>query len=278
MIVSMFALKNVAKSYGDKQVLSGATLNVQPKDAVCIVGAGGSGKSTILKLLVRAEDPTSGSVEVDGIDLAAVPPSILQLYRRRVGIVFQEPVLLEHATLRENVALPLELFGTPQSVVDRTVDDLLSRMNLTSKANVLAGELSLSEQSLTGIARAIVTAPMVIVADEPLLSLDPKQAETVIALLMNMHKKGTTLIILSRTDLTAGAFNARIAQLKDGIISDAVAAQAARAPVREPQAIHRILEDEEKPVIAPDEPEHKDEPPSQDSGAKKIRITGIGSL
>jgi cell division transport system ATP-binding protein len=268
----MFALKNVTKIYGKTKVLSGASLTVQPKDSVCIIGDGSSGKSTVLKLLMRLEDPTSGTVEVDGVDLKIVPPAILQLYRRRIGAIFQEPMLMEHATVRENIALPLELFGVQKTIIDKAVDDLLKRLQLASKADVPAGELSLSEQALTGIARAMVTAPMVIIADEPMLHLDEAQKKTVSALLLNMHKKGTTLIVASRDQATADALNARIVQLQNGAF-----VYATRKPAAPKQAQpHRILEEPEIQAGVPDDPPAKDD--KSEGNGRKIRITSIGSL
>lgn len=274
----MLALKNVSKSFGNNRVLAGVSFDVRPKDNLCIVGDGGSGKSTLLKLMVRTDDPTSGTVQVDGIDLKRVPPTVLQLYRRRLGISFQEPMLLLHATAEENIALPLELFGVAPTIIKRTTDDLLKRMNLSPKAKTLAQDLSQSERALVGIARAIVTAPMIVIADEPLLHLDPTQAKIVVDLLKNMHKHGTTLMLFSRSAEVAKAFGARVVHLKEGETTERAAEKAPERKQPTKADTHRILE-EEAPAVKVLEPEEEVEsaPKSRGNDGKKIRITSIGS-
>lgn len=276
----MLALKNVSKTFGSNRVLASVSFDVRPKDNMCIVGEGGSGKSTLLKLMVRTDDPTTGTVQVDGIDLKRVPPTVLQLYRRRLGISFQEPMLLMHATAEENIALPLELFGVAPAIIKRTTDDLLKRMNLLAKARTLAQELSQSERALVGIARAIVTAPMIVIADEPLLHLDPAQAKIVVDLLKNMHKHGTTLVLFSRSAEVAKAFGARAVHLKDGKTGHERSTE--KTPERKQPTkadTHRILE-EEKPtakMVEPLEDEVETTPKTRGNDGKKIRITSIGS-
>ncbi len=272
----MLALKNVSHSYGQTRVLSGATFAVKPKDCVCIIGDGGSGKSTMMRLLVREEDPTQGSVEVDGIKLTTVPPAVLQLYRRRIGIIYQEPVLLEHATAAENIALPLELFGAPQQIVERLTADLLKRLGLTKNAHLLAEQLSSSDRALVAIARAVALSPMIVLADEPLEHLDAKQRKAVVELLTAMQKNGTTLVLFSRSSDTARAFDARTVTLKNGAITAEV--KAASGPVNSANT-HRILEETEEKLQqifeASDEPARPR--PGTPKNDKKIKITSIGS-
>lgn len=270
----MLALKNVSKKYGANTVLTKATFAAKPKDCVCIVGEGGSGKSTILKLLVRAEDPTTGTVEVDGIPLLKVPPTILQLYRRRIGITFQEPMLLMQSTVAENIALPLELVHAPEHIINRAVTDLIKRLGLEGLANRLAESLSMSERVLVAVARAIITNPMIVLADEPLQHLDAKQSKLVVELFAALRKRGTTVILFSRSTEVARAFGARILTLKNGTISAATEHQSAVNHT----TTHRILEETEDKVhqILEHPPVTRPRPgtPKND---KKIRITSIGS-
>lgn len=275
----MLALKNVTKTYGQTKVLSGASVQVPPKDCICIVGEGGSGKTTLLKLLTRIEDPTSGTVEIDGIPLSSVPPAILQLYRRRTGIIFQEPVLLTHASIEENIALPLDLFGVPATIRERNIKDLLKRLGLTDKADMLTGELSLSERMLVGIARAIITAPMVIVADEPFLPLDDGQQRMVVELLKNLHQKGTTIITLSKDPNTARLLNARTLLLKDGKITTGSGRAVAQSATVAKEQTHKILEDTENRIqsIIDQTPVPTPSKGPKKGGDNKIKITSIGS-
>lgn len=255
-------------------MLTKATFAARPKDCVCIVGEGGSGKSTILKLLVRAEDPTTGTVEVDGISLLKVPPTILQLYRRRLGIMFQEPTLLMQSSVEENIALPLELVHAPAHIIDRAVGDIMKRLGLDSLRTRLAESLSMSERVLVAVARAIVTNPMIVVADEPLQHLDAKQSKTVVEVFAALQKRGTTVILFSRSTEVARAFGARVLALKNGAISAAAEPQGTMNHAN----THRILEEtedkvhqvlEHPPVIKPR--------PGTPKNDKKIRITSIGS-
>lgn len=274
----MLACKSVAKTYGGKSVLDGVHLSIAPKDCLCIVGGSGSGKTTLMNLLLRREDPTSGSVEVDGVDLRNVPPPILQLYRRRMGIIFQEPMLLAHATVEENVALPMELLGAPPSLIKRNTDDLLKRLNLSDKAQLLPEALSLGEKTLVGIARSMIASPMIILADEPLANLDTAQTMIVVDMLNAMRKNGTTLILFSRHDDTAYPFKARVVELSEGKIAPR------KTPTRRTVAstsAHKILEETEEKLKAPLPEDKAHEEPEDDdqkkNGGKKIRITSIGS-
>jgi len=271
----MLALKGVAKSYGQRKVLSGASLQINPKDCLCILGDAASGKSTILRLLIRAEDPTGGAVEVDGVSLSVVPPPILQLYRRRLGIIFQEPILLAHATVAENIALPLDLLGAPSDLIKRNTDDLLKRLGLSAKANLLPEELSGSERALVGFARAIITSPIIVIADEPFANLDTAQIKVVTALLLAMHKKGTTLIVLSREQETARTLHARTVSLEDGRFLQEKSRHAAHTASN----THRILEETEHRVheIVSADPPAKKSPAVRERSGKKIRITSINS-
>ncbi|GEM_PF-767570 len=264
-LLLMLALKNVSKTFGAVTILQGATLQINPKDTVCIVGPSGSGKSTILRLLLRLDVPTKGTVLVDGVDLTVVPPPVLQLFRRRTGIIFQEPVLLAHATASENIALPLELAGLAEAAIRRAVEDLLQRLGLTAAANRFPDQLSLSERSLVAIARAIVTAPMVLIADEPFANLDVTQAKTVAALIGALRKNGTTVIALSRSDATATLLDARIIRLQRGAIAEESKPAAASDAGR-----HRILE---RPTASPASKEEE----TDDARGRKIRVTAIRS-
>ncbi|HVW67214.1 MAG TPA: ATP-binding cassette domain-containing protein [Candidatus Peribacteraceae bacterium] len=279
----MIALKNVTKRFGKQTVLENLSLRIDPGNMLCVIGASGSGKTTLLHLLIRATDPTDGTVEVDGVNIRTLPTQILQLYRRRVGVIYQEPLLIESLTVEENVALPLELLGAPEALIKRNTADLLKRLGLSGKAQMLPEHLSLSERALVGIARAIVTSPMVIAADEPFRDLDDKQIETVCEFFRNMQKKGATIVVFSHDASTARALGAQSVQLKDGKISKQ---EVAKAPAKKADT-HRILEESDTPEddLPPPagpmddssaRPLHVRSMPRVRSG-KSVRITSIGS-
>ncbi|UPA22982.1 ATP-binding cassette domain-containing protein [Candidatus Peribacteria bacterium] len=277
----MIALKNVSKAYGKKAVLTNLSLRIDPGASLCVLGDSASGKTTLMRLLIRADDPDEGSVDVDGVNIRTLPAPILQLYRRRVGVIYQESVLLNHATVEENVGLPLELLGAPEALIRRNTNDLLKRMNLLSKATLFPQDLSVSERSLVCIARAIITAPMVILADEPLQNLDSAQSNIVIELLTNMRKKGTTLAIFSREAAVARAFDATVVHLKNG--NTTKQAEPEKAAHKKPADAHRLLEesDEVSAEFSMDIPDGDSIVPvshkKTGGGGKRIRITSIGS-
>lgn len=276
-MTSMIALKNVTKSYDKQTVLSDLSLRIDPGVCLGIIGDRGSGKTTLLRLLIRAEDPVSGTIEVDGVNIRTLPSPILQLFRRRVGVIFQEPILLEQATIEENLGLPLSLLSAPATLVQRNTGDLLRRLGLQAKAALFPKDLSISEKRLICIARAIITAPMVIMADEPLADLDKNQAQIVIELLSNMQRRGTTVVVFSRDTAVAKALSAQVLTLKNGQIGkQAEATSMAKTPV---QDAHKILEETEmqRAFNPPDETDVPVSATSNASSAKRIRITSIGS-
>lgn len=281
---SVIALTNVTKSYGKDIVLSDLTLRVDPGSNLCVTGDSGAGKTTLLKLLLGAEHPTSGTVDVDGVALKTLPAAVLQLYRKRVGVIWEEPTLVEHLTLEENVGLPLELLNAPAALTRRNVADLLKRFGLASKARALPKALTKNEKALACIARAIVSAPMVILADEPFKYLDPKEVKVVAELLLNMHHKKTTVVLFTADPANAIALKANVLHLRDGKIAKAA---GERKAAKEEQT-HSILEDKNEDMMTLSQiaraSDMRDELPLSaisskptPQGGKRIRITSINS-
>lgn len=262
----MIALKNVSVSKGQRKILRGVSLHIPPGACLCIVGESGSGKTTLLRLLLGEDSPTSGSIEVDGVDILQIPAPILQLFRQKVGIIFQETILLSHASVEENIALPLELIGASKTLIARNTNDLMKRLQLTQRANTYTEELSRSERALVGIARALITGPTIIIADEPFHDLNPEQTATAMELVMNMHKNGSTVIVFTRDLSLAEKLHARRADLKDGVMTMHKEGASPAKTLSEEQT-HHILE--AKSVL----PTEVQRPLS----SRRIRITSIGS-
>ncbi|MDD5751885.1 MAG: ATP-binding cassette domain-containing protein, partial [Candidatus Peribacteraceae bacterium] len=151
----MIILRDVSKTFGEKTALQHVNLQINPGEFVCIVGPSGAGKSTLMHLLLGAEEVTSGGVEVDGVQLKDIPPPVLQLYRRRIGMVFQDYKLLQNRTVAENIAFPLEVCGVGDEEIVSRVRELLTEMQLMEKANALPAALSGGEKARTAIARGI---------------------------------------------------------------------------------------------------------------------------
>lgn len=258
----MLVCKRVTKTWDGRTVLKDVTLRIDPGECVSIVGGAGSGKTTLLRLLLNADEPTSGSIEVDGVPLANLPPLILQLYRSRLGVTFQEPRLLRSATVAENIAFPLELRSATSSTIQRRCEELMGRLGLTAKADLLPGALSVSDRALTGIARAFSASPLIVLADEPVQLLDEPQGRAVLDLFSEAHRHGTTIIVLTGNAAITEALAARTLTLKDGTIFEPSKGNTlGRAPMR-----HRILETDVEPSPKP-----------PDGEGRKIKITAIHS-
>ncbi len=177
--------------------LSDVSLSIQQGSMVFLTGHSGAGKSTLLKLLIGLESPTSGRVIVDGFDLNKLKAKQLPWYRRQIGIVLQDHNLLPDRTVFENVALPLRL--NPMSAKDaaRRVRGALATVDLSDKGALLPRHLSTGEQQRVGIARAVVTRPRIILADEPTGNLDPFLSRQVMALFHQFRDLGTTVLVAS---------------------------------------------------------------------------------
>ncbi|MBI1812817.1 ATP-binding cassette domain-containing protein [Candidatus Peregrinibacteria bacterium] len=223
----MIVLTNVTKAFGKKTALSNVSLRVNPGEFVCIAGPSGAGKTTLLSLVIAAQEATSGSVEIDGVNVRRIPSPPLQLYRRRVGMVFQDGKLLADRTVRENIAFPLEVCGVADAVIKKRVDDVMKKLEILGNADAFPHELSAGENMRTAIARAIVHRPLIILADEPTGNLDPVQAAAILELLRAIHREGTTVILATHDASITERFPMRVIRLEEGkAMPDGTAAPA----------------------------------------------------
>lgn len=215
----MIELKGASKQYGKMKVLNDISFRIDPGEFVCITGPSGAGKSTLLHLLTGAEDITRGKIEVDGVDLKLIPPLALQMFRRKLGIVFQDYKLLSNRTVAENIAFPLEVCGTPDDEIDKRVRKVLSMVDLTKHARTLPHALSGGEKARAAIGRAIVHDPIIILADEPTGNVDPNQSVKIMELFKQIHSSGTTVVIATHDSGLVDAVKPRVIQLVDGEIA-----------------------------------------------------------
>lgn len=289
----MIVLQGVSKDYGEGKVLDGISLQIEPGEFVCVTGSSGAGKTTLLSLLIGAEPATGGIITVDGVSLRKVPPGALQIFRRRLGIVFQDYKLLANRTVAENVSFPLEVCGASDETIRQTVPDLLKRMSLTSRANALPRELSGGEKARTAIARAIAHKPLILLADEPTQNLDPDQAKDVLQTFRDINAGGTTVIIATHDAVLVDLLRTRVIQLEKGrIIRDSVGGyrSAATAPVliKEPEKEPEPIAVQEKESV-PTKPEAAEEVPHPKKAhtthakhapakhSRKVKVTAIHS-
>ena len=270
----MIVLQRVAKSYGPCKALTDVTLRIAPKQYVAVVGPAGSGKTTIVRLLLRAEDPTSGAVTVDGADLKMLPIELLQLYRQRVGVVSEAVPLIDDWTAEENILYPLLLRGLDEEARRKRAGDVLKRLGIGAKASTLAGSLSPSERGLAMLARAVVAQPAVLIADEPTLHLDASQGKLALAVLKEAHKRGTTVLFLTRDERLAPD-NAAILQLSDGEMKGQARAKPAEPVHHEPLLDMASHAQAETSVAVKPVPHPKKK--SLQKPGRKVRITSIGS-
>lgn len=197
-------------------------LKVDQGEFIYIIGPTGSGKSTLIRLLDGEIAPTKGSVKVVGIDVGNLKNSQVPIYRRNIGVVFQDYKLLPQKTVAENVSYALEVIGLKKKMIKKRVDDVLRLVGLSDKAGSFPRELSGGQQQRVAIARAIANRPKVLIADEPTGNLDPAKSTEIMALLDKIHKEYGTTILMVTHDLTiVNRFRKRTVVLEHGhIVAD----------------------------------------------------------
>jgi len=228
------ATRRHASAAGDFRALDGVDLDVRTGECVAVVGPSGSGKTTLAHLLTGIEQPTEGSVVVDGQPLHALSQDALAQWRgRRVGIVFQFFQLLPTLTVIENVMLPMDLRGAwPRSERRPRALALLERLRIADQADKLPAALSGGQQQRAAIARALANDPALIVADEPTGNLDSATALEVMGLLAALARDGKTVIVVTH-ERELGRFFTRTVTLRDGrVLADTAAPAMANAGVR----------------------------------------------
>jgi putative ABC transport system ATP-binding protein len=208
---------NLASLAGEVNVLRGLDLEVREGETLGVVGPSGSGKSTLLMVMSGLERPTSGSVTVAGCDLAGMGEDDLARFRRdHVGIVFQSFHLIPTMTALENVAVPLELAGRPDSF--EAAAGALERVGLAARLDHYPGQLSGGEQQRVALARACVTRPRLLLADEPTGNLDGANGRAIMDMLFDLNRRlGTTLVLVTHDDGLAARCG-RVVRVEDGRI------------------------------------------------------------
>jgi putative ABC transport system ATP-binding protein len=206
---------------GDTRVaaLAGLDLEVRRGEFVAVMGPSGSGKSTLLNILAGLERPSAGRVAVDGTDLGTLDEDGLARYRRaKVGIVFQAFNLLPRYRVVENVAFPLLFAGVPQRERLRRAAAILERLGMAPRSGHRPNQLSGGEMQRTAIARALVTEPSLLLADEPTGNLDTANGEAVLAILSELHAKGQTIVLVTHED-TVASHAERLIRMRDGRVA-----------------------------------------------------------
>jgi cell division transport system ATP-binding protein len=192
----MIVFDRVAKRYPNgREALAGVSLRVNPGEMVFLTGKSGAGKSTVLKLIALLERPTRGTVLINGKNTNTIRGRHIPGFRRHIGVVFQDHKLLADRPVYDNVALPLVVSDTPLREIDKRVRAALDQVGLLGKERLSPLELSVGEQQRVGIARAVVSKPPLLIADEPTGNLDPDLALEVMRLFKRFQEVGVTVVV-----------------------------------------------------------------------------------
>ena len=216
----MLNFDNVSKQYKNSNTpaLDGINLSIEQGDFVFLVGQSGSGKSSLLRLLLKEEKPTSGTVTVDGINVAKLPNRKVPAFRRTMGIVFQDFRLLPGKTVFDNVAFGMEVIGKSKKEIQQRIPAILELVGLEEKAHRLPSELSGGEQQRVALARAFVNKPKLLLADEPTGNLDPSTSVGIMKLLDRINRTGTTIVMATHDVAIVDQMRKRIVQMENGKI------------------------------------------------------------
>ncbi len=213
----MVTFENVTKIYEpDVAALQDVSFGIDKGEFVFIVGASGSGKSTVIRLVLKEIELTRGKIVVGGRDLARLKRSKVPMLRRNVGCVFQDFKLLPNRTAAENVAYALKVQGENQAQIRRKVPEVLNMVGLTHKMSSLPDELSGGEQQRVSIARAFVNHPPLLICDEPTGNLDPDTSVGIMQLLYRINRSGTTILMATHDREMVDKMRKRVIALEEG--------------------------------------------------------------
>ncbi|MDE2096776.1 MAG: cell division ATP-binding protein FtsE [Patescibacteria group bacterium] len=212
----MIAFQNVYKKYSGHEALIDVSFRISPKEFVSLVGRSGAGKSTVIKMLIGEEKPTSGRVTFGRYDVNKVRPKDLPQLRRHIGTIFQDFRLLPNKTAAENVSFALEVASRSEKEIEELVPEVLDLVGLSDKAGNFISELSGGEKQRVAIARAMVNRPEVIVADEPTGNLDPFNTLEIINLLKKINDLGTTVILATHNKDIVNQLGRRVLTMENG--------------------------------------------------------------
>jgi cell division transport system ATP-binding protein len=242
--------RGVSKLYSAHVGLENATFSVAREDFVFLVGSTGSGKSTVMRLLIKELEPTAGTIRVAGHDLNDITHKRVPFYRRNIGVVFQDFKLLPHRTVYDNVAYALQVTGGGRKEIRAKVPDILRLTGLSTKLHNYPDQLSGGEQQRVSIARAFVNHPPLLLADEPTGNLDPETSIDIMRLLYRINRTGTTVLVATHDQAMVDKMRRRVLELSQGrIVRDEAAglytgnestrefAQRLRAPATRPPGL-----------------------------------------
>ena len=216
----MIDVKDLTKTYGDHQVLKGINEHISKGEKVAIIGPSGSGKSTFLRCLNLLEEPTSGTITFEGVDITD-PKNDINKLRARMGMVFQQFNLFPHMTVKQNITLaPTKLKLMTKAEADKKALELLERVGLPDKANAYPKQLSGGQQQRIAIARALAMNPDVMLFDEPTSALDPEMVGEVLEIMKELADEGMTMVVVTHEMGFARSVATRVLFMDEGVIAE----------------------------------------------------------
>lgn len=215
----MIILNDVSKNY-EKGVaaLNNVSIHIKPGEFVFIVGATGSGKSTLIKLMLKELEPTEGEIIVNGQNLGGLKRKKVAKFRRNIGVVFQDFRLLPDRNVYENIAFAQRVIETPSKQIRRSVPSMLSMVGLAEKYKSYPNQLSGGEQQRVAVARALVNKPAILLADEPTGNLDLKTSWEIMRLLEEVNRGGTTVVVVTHSHDIVDKMKKRVITLEKGVL------------------------------------------------------------
>jgi len=210
---------NVSKIYNpDIIALKNVSFSIDQGEFCFIVGSSGAGKSTIIRLLIRQEIPSSGEISFEKISVPQIPRKLLSVYRQQLGIVFQDLKLIPSKTIRENIEFALEIINKPKTEIKDTTDYLLEVVKLQDKGLLFPDQLSGGEKQRVAIARALANDPKLLIADEPTGNLDPKTSDDILNILKRVNEWGTTVIVVTHDKSIVDNMQTRVLHMDEGFL------------------------------------------------------------
>ncbi|MDR6121614.1 cell division transport system ATP-binding protein [Bacillus sp. SLBN-46] len=216
----MIELQEVYKKYPNGvTAINGIDVRINQGEFVYVVGPSGAGKSTFIKMMYREETPTTGTIMINGVNLAKLKMKKVPLFRRNLGVVFQDFKLLQNLTVYENVAFALEVIEAQPKVIRKRVMEVLDLVGLKHKIKMLPGELSGGEQQRVSIARSIVNSPKIVIADEPTGNLDPETSWEIMNIFEEINARGTTIVMATHNREIVNTLKHRVIAIESGKIA-----------------------------------------------------------
>ena len=215
----MIQFHEVSKVYGNGTVaLNGVDLHIEKGEFVFLVGPSGAGKTTLIKLAIRRELPSQGLIMVGRKNLSQMKMHEVSIFRRNIGVIFQDYKLLPNKTVFENVAFALEVIEASRKDILKQVPAVLELVGLKDKTKVFPSQLSGGEQQRVSLARAIVNRPLLLLADEPTGNLDPETSWGITDLLLEINKRGTTVVMATHNKSIVDRMRRRVVAMENGQI------------------------------------------------------------